>query len=138
MFLLKRHISPYTGTDLLLGIFQEIEKAIQARVAYINECKSTDKWAEQAYHEVNLEEDVTIEDISALVKTDIQSFLKTVYVVSLMEEGFGQIIKNIDSIFDSVEEAEQYVEEKANADPEYEPGWFEYEVMEVDRVYFEK
>ncbi|MDJ1467653.1 hypothetical protein [Xanthocytophaga flava] len=138
MFLLKRHISPYTGTDLLLGIFQEIEKAIQARIAYINKCKSADKWAEQAYHEVNLEEDVTIEDISVLVKTDIQSFLKTVYVVSLVEEGFGQIIKNIDSIFDSVEEAEQYVEEKTNADPEYEPGWFEYEVMEVDRVYFEK
>lgn len=124
MYLLIRKISPYTEKDLLLGAFREPKKAEQAKEKYIKEKREADEWAEQAYREVDLEEDVRVIKVSDLLKRTVAEGQNVVFVVSLLAEGFGQITREVDSIFSSEAEARKFVELKNTEELEYDPSWF--------------
>ena len=75
MFLLIRTISAYTHHDIILSIFENIEKATIAKEFYIKRCNHFDKWKEQAYKDVNLDEDLLIQNVSELIRNDNKPFL---------------------------------------------------------------
>ncbi|MBD2766463.1 hypothetical protein IC235_00990 [Hymenobacter sp. BT664] len=136
MYLLKRTISPYLGEDLIIGIFQQLERAKEARKEYIMKCRVDDKWAEQPYREVHLENDTTIYDTVVIHETE--RINKEVYVVSLYEEGFGQIIREVCKVFNDENEARDFTETMNKNDKEYEPSWYDLEALEVDKIYYDK
>ncbi|MDY8134453.1 hypothetical protein [Aquimarina sp. 2201CG5-10] len=138
MFLLKRKISPYTHHDIIIGLFDSFEDASKNQDLYIKKCNREDKWEEQGYQEVDLKKDVIIDDVSNLIKNDTSKQLKAFHIVSLLEEGFGQITRKIDSIYISVNEANSYIEKKEQEEPEYEPSWYEIETIEINTPYFDK
>ncbi len=135
MYLLKRKISPYTEADIILGIFKTEEKAIQAKSDYIKICKENDKWTEQAYHEVDWDKELEISDISSITEGEITEEL---FVVSLYEEGFGQITRQIDRIFSNKEQADKYVEKKEDEEKEWEPAWYKCELVKTEHLYSDK
>lgn len=99
MYLLKRTISPYTGADLLLGVFVSRHQAESARRAYVARYRSgtkSDPWAEQTYHDVQLEEDVSVVgDLPAL--GDVANSRRA-YVVSAYAECFGQVLREFKAV----------------------------------------
>jgi Hypothetical methyltransferase len=99
MHLLSRKISPYTGADQCLGAFRTRDEANQAKAQYIAALESgqrDDPWSEQAYHQVDLSQDVCV--MSEIPVSDVSADAAVVHVVSLMAEGFGQIIREYRSI----------------------------------------
>ncbi len=136
MFLIKRKISAYTYHDIIIGVFRAYNDAKKNREVYIEKCKQKDEWGEQGYREVDLEKDITIEDVSKLINKEQTEHLKQLFVVSLFEEGFGQIVRKIDTIYTAIDEAEKYVEEKESKDLEYEPGYYKVETIEINSSRF--
>ncbi len=97
MFVLMREISEYTGPDVLLGVFAARAEAMGAKSYYarVREASPTaDPWKDQAY-KPNV---VVREDLA--VKTLRGNFLTgtLVFVVSNYKEGFGQVVRKLDSI----------------------------------------
>ena len=58
--------------------------------------------------------------------------MNQLFVLSLFEEGFGQLIRKIDSIYVSLEDAKKYKEEKEAQEPEYEPCYYEIEAIKIN------
>ena len=140
MFLVKRKISPYTNSDLIIGIFDSNETAKEAKEQYIDNCKIFDKWKEQAYKETNLELDITIQDIVKQVDFDYDKSLQTVFVVSRFDEAFGQIGRTIESFFKTEEEAEKYCDEK-NDEDDLEMTcafYYDFEQIDINKIYYDK
>ena len=110
MYLLKRTISPYTGPDLLLGVFISEDTAQAARQKYLSKYLGnprSDPWREQAYHEVNLEDDVQLID-TVPTSSPIEDSCKA-YVVSAYSEAFGQILREFKFICPTLESAQECV-----------------------------
>jgi hypothetical protein len=104
MYLLKRTISPYTGSDILLGCFNNLHEAQGARERYILQYKNNEKddpWKGQAFHTVNLEEDVIILD--DIPEFDIHPEVEKVTLVISFAEGFGQEVTRIHAICGSAD-----------------------------------
>lgn len=137
MIIVEREISAYTHHTIIVGIFENIEKADIAKETYIESCQSEDKWAEQAYRTVNLKEDVTIKDISELIEGDTEKIKDEVYVVSYFTEGFGQVMKTTEKVFTASTDANKYVEQKEVEEPEYEPSWYETKCIKLNKIYNE-
>jgi len=135
LFLLIRKISPYTEKDLLLGLFSNRTQAELQREHYILQNLKEDQWAEQGYHEVDLQKDVQVVDVREKLKgeqqqpTTIIDGITKAFVVSLIEEGFGQIRREVDAIFFDKNEAQKYMVLKDGEEREYEPSWFELDVL---------
>jgi len=137
MFLLIRKISEYTHHDIILGIFNTKEKADLAKSFYIKRCNYYDKWREQAYREVNLDIDILVQDVSDLIKKEnYKTPLTTVYVVSCFIEGFGQVTRFIEAIFETEAKTKKYIETKRMEEPEYQPTWHKSETLNVNEYYF--
>lgn len=99
MYILKRTISPYTGSDLLLGCFRDIREARATRDSYIRQYKNNQKedpWKGQAFHDVDLEKDVVIVD--NITEYGIRPNANTVIIVSSFREGFGQELREFHAI----------------------------------------
>jgi hypothetical protein len=140
MFLTKREISPYTSFDIIIGIFDTEETATRAKEKYIDQCNTFDKWAEQAYKDVNLETDVIVIDLVAKFNFDCDTSLKTVFVVSRFDEAFGQIVRTMECVLATEETAKEYCAQKNN-DEELELSWayyYDYELVELNRLYYDK
>ena len=142
MFLLLRKISHYSGQDLVLGLFDAFKIAEKAKKAYISKCGISDKWAKQGYHTVDFNKDLLIVDVSDILElADVAinaDLAKTFYIVSLYEEGMGQIVREVVKIFNLKAVAEAY-EEKMNAtEREYQPSYYDLEMVELNVYYFEK
>ncbi len=99
MLLLKRTISPYRGADLLLGVFSSEERLNDAKRTYLEYCLEYDEYAEQAYHDVNLNTDV--ETIERVPHTIHSPDSRELYVLSEFTEGFGQVSREILHVYDS-------------------------------------
>jgi len=97
MHLLMRSISPYTGEDLLLGVFRTRVEAEAARRTYVVNVlhSSSDPWAKQAYHTVK-DDDVAI--LSDLVHDNVNASAEQVYVVTSLREGFGQTVVKFEAV----------------------------------------
>jgi hypothetical protein len=109
VFVLMREISEYTGPDVLLGVFATDAEANGAKAYYarVREANpAADPWKNQAI-KPNV---VVSEDLA--VKTFCGKFLTgtPVFVVSNYKEGFGQIVRKLDSIHATPETAEARVE----------------------------
>ncbi len=106
MYLLSRTISRYTDYDQCLGLFRTLDEAAEARTQYIAALESgqrNDPWAAQAYSTVDLSQDVRVlPDIPA---HGVFAQAAVAYVVSLMAEGFGQIVREYKSIHGSADAA---------------------------------
>lgn len=88
MHLLEREISPYTGANLCLGVFDSREAAERAKARYQDVSAANDPWREQAYHEVDLAADVRIVEIAVVGDPEAQ-----LHLVSAYYEGFGQRVR---------------------------------------------
>jgi hypothetical protein len=97
MHLLIRHLSEYTATHVLLGVFPTFERAEEARANYLarySDDPMSDPWREQAYQETGLREsDLVIQQIEFTAWPGAQ-----VFVISNYHEGFGQRVRKFDSI----------------------------------------
>lgn len=113
LFLLIRKISPYTGEDLFLGIYDEHDLANQQRTQYIQYCKTADPWKDQAYKEVDLEKDVLIMEVhEKITEKEFPSEGQQIFLVSGLLEGFGQIIKDLHSISTDKSTVKNFIETK--------------------------
>ncbi|WP_271407340.1 hypothetical protein [Tenacibaculum soleae] len=137
MIIVEREISEYTHHKIILGIFENTLKADKAKKSYIEYCKDNDKWSEQAYRTVDLNEDVIISDISELLEGDKEKIIDDLYVISYFMEGFGQETRITEKVFIDSNDAKKYVELKEVEEPEYEPCWYETNVIKINKIYFE-
>lgn len=99
MYILKRTISPYTGSELLLGCFRDFREARATRDSYIRQYENNQKedpWKGQAFHDVDLEKDVVIVD--NIAEYHIRPNASTVIIVSSFSEGFGQELREFHAI----------------------------------------
>lgn len=138
MFLIIRKISAYTNADIIIGIFSTLENANNAKEKYITQCKISDKWAEQSYKNVDLQTDILIEDINQKIPFEYSKSTKIIYVVSKFVEGFGQIIRFVDSFWEMAQNANEYCEIKNEAPEEDYEGEFICEKIEINKVYFDE
>lgn len=136
MFIVTREISPYTHHDIIIGIFNNYQEALKAKSLYITNCATYDKWREQAYREVNLETDITINDISNQLNNK-NNKANTIYVVSRFEEGFGQIIRFYEKFCDTKNEAKNYISIKEEDEADF-PYYYDYEKIIINNIYFEE
>ena len=138
MIIIEREISEYTHHKIIIGIFENIEKAHIAKEEYIEFCKEKDKWAEQAYRTVDLDKDVMIRDVATLLEIgDEKSNVDQLYVVSYFMEGFGQITRVTEKIFTDQSKAKQYIALKKEEEAEYEPSWYDIDDMRINKIYFD-
>lgn len=86
-YLLLRQCSAYSFNDIILGLYKSEKKAINAKKQYISEVSAHDDYANQAYHTVDLETDVVIEQVNVHLTGE-----KQVYILIEHDEGFGQVI----------------------------------------------
>ncbi|XWV26264.1 hypothetical protein QJ857_gp0811 [Tupanvirus soda lake] len=89
-YLLVRRCSAYSYDDIIIGIYNDIKIANKAKEKYIDFSSKCDPFKNQAYHNVNLEEDVEIVEIE-LDLTNDHTFC---YVLIDRAEGFGQVCNN--------------------------------------------
>ena len=137
MFIIKRLISPYTEADIIISIASTPALAENIRREYIDLCKVNDKWGDQAYREVNLDEDVILQDISTELIIDSSYPTDLIYVVSLFEEGFGQIDRTFHCFTNSESKANNEMEKLELLENTF-PSWSEVEKIQVDRPDFNK
>lgn len=92
-FYLYRFISGYSGVNQLLGIFTTIQNASQAKKEYIIKMeKEGDKYAEQGYHEVDLEKDVRIRKCDGFTIITKEDYI---YAICYLGYGFGQSSRSV-------------------------------------------
>ncbi len=135
LFLLKRKISPYSGEDLFLGMYNDLELATRQRKRYLENCKTQDKWKEQAYKVVDLEKDVDIVELHDKYKEKIfPSEGQRVYLVSGLSEGFGQIIKSLLFISTKETKVKNFVQTKHNEEVEQDDefAYYKYEELKLN------
>lgn len=126
MYVLTRKISPYTGPDLFLGLFTDIDRANAARQKYLSSIVSHDPWLQQGYRTPDPEADVLPLKIDDQ-RTD--SDLEIAYLVSAYYESFGQILREFLTIFSTQDSADAYAASKEDDEDEPGPNW-----CEVDEV----
>ncbi|MEA5405301.1 hypothetical protein VB776_20355 [Arcicella sp. DC2W] len=132
MVVLKRYISPYSGKNIVLGVYSTTKIANDAKQLYLEKCKTVDKWSEQPYRKVNLDIDVSIEDISDILVFHEGLSNGIIYLINSVEEGFGQIGSRIIKVFFDESDAKEYVIEMEKQEKEYEPSWYEIEIKTLD------
>lgn len=127
-------ISGYEGPDFILGAFDNEDIAEKAKTTFIRENKSEDNQvkvlAEQdRWIEV---EDVKLDSFSCDIP--LSNFY---YLVSRFSEGFGQIYRDIEAIFDNYEDAlvklEQLEKEYEESDASF-PEYFAIEKLQANQI----
>lgn len=121
LFLLTREISAYSGEDLFLGVYDNLALATRQKERYVLNCKVADDWKEQAYREVNVQEDVQIVEVQdKQTEEEHPKEGQRICLVSGIAEGFGQIIKEL--VFISINESEVKRFIQAKDEEEYHEG----------------
>lgn len=90
MFLLTRRISPYTGADLLLGVYTTESRANAARHVYIQQTAADDPFTEQAFYTIDLKTGTVV-----LPLTGDPGVGPEVFIVSDIGDMFGQVIRDV-------------------------------------------
>lgn len=127
-------ISGYEGPDFILGAFDNEDIAEKAKTTFIRENQSDDNQvkvlAEQdRWIEVD---DVKLDSFSCDIP--LSDFY---YLVSRFSEGFGQIYRDIEAIFDNYENAlvklEQLEKEYDESDASF-PEYFAIEKLQANQI----
>ncbi len=105
IYILIRTISAYVFTDIILGIFTTLAEAEQAKTTYILYRKNNDPWQDQPYRETILEDDVNIMEVLGSFENG-----QLVFEVSEYFEGFGQDERDLNSIHETLNVAQQHIE----------------------------
>ena len=96
MFVAVRRISPYDGSDVVLGAFRFEQAATEYLSAYRRRCiesPENDPWAQQTYVT-----DPYNDEHFVVVEVDHGELDESVlYLVSTYSEGFGQTLRSFDS-----------------------------------------
>lgn len=137
MYLLIRNISPYTGSDLLLGVFSTLELAQQAKHTYQKHFKNhPDHYAEQAYHSVDLNKDLRIADY--IPEYAITPSTSTLYIISFYSEDFGQIYREFKAICGNLAEAKAALNDYERQTQKYDfPSYYEIDTVELNHLALE-
>jgi hypothetical protein len=131
LFLLSRRISAYSGPDpLFLGLFDDQQQAVAARIAYLSEIRTKDPWAEQAYRESDLESDVQIYEIED-GRPDKSGGV--VFLVSAVWESLGQCVRRSDAVFSELEAANEYVQKQRRECSEL-PDYFNIDEVRLNVI----
>ncbi|MEZ2683689.1 hypothetical protein ACBQ20_02565 [Proteus vulgaris] len=127
-------ISDYEGPDFILGAFDNRDIAEKAKMAFIK-----DNQNEENQVKVLTEKDRWIE----VEEVKLSSFSCDIplsdfyYVISRFSEGFGQIYRDIEAIFDNYENAlsklEQLEKEYDESDASF-PEYFAIEKLQSNQV----
>lgn len=127
-------ISGYEGPDFILGAFDNEDIAEKAKTTFIRENKSEDNQVK-----VLAEQDRWIE----VEEVKLDSFSSDIplsdfyYLVSRFSEGFGQIYRDIEAIFDNYENAlvklEQLEKEYEESDASF-PEYFAIEKLQANQI----
>jgi hypothetical protein len=123
MHILIRKISPYSGADILLGVFTDAASAEFTRSLYWNLRAGDavgDAWHRQGFRPDGLQdEDLITSQIVGPAFNDGE----TAYVLSLYEEGMGQLLREFISLhkdFVSAKAAQEKLEAAITSDfPSY-------------------
>jgi hypothetical protein len=135
VYLLKRTISPYTGSDLVLGCFTNFQEARDTRELYIQEYKNStkvDPWKGQAFHDVDLEKDVVI--LNKIPTYDILPSANKVIIVSSFSEGFGQIVREIHAICGSKKATQNSVAQNKKRFQNQWPRFFSTQCIVINNL----
>jgi len=62
--------------------------------------------------------------------------MKDIFVVSLFEEGFGQITRRVLKIFISEESGKKFIAKNEKTVNDWEPYWYELECLALGTTYF--
>lgn len=132
MYLLEREISPYTGSNLCLGIFTSRDAAEEGRAQYLRTIAMNDAWHDQAYRQAS-PSDVRIVDIDVIGVPGIEGHL-----VCAFYEGFGQIVRRFVALHADLAAADVHAAtlEEQEAATEPMPNWCEVETLPVDKLLF--
>jgi hypothetical protein len=135
MYLLFRDVCEYTSPRLLLGVFRSKELAEAARLEYLANVMhgGADPWAEQAYQGASISDLhirseiplVACEGLGDGASNSSDNGAKDVlYVINAYFYGFGEFIRQFESIVGTREAAEARAAEvtRANADDEFWTG----------------
>lgn len=127
-------ISGYEGPDFILGAFDNEDIAEKAKTTFIRENQSEDNQVK-----VLAEQDRWIE----VEEVKLDSFSCDIplsdfyYIVSRFSEGFGQIYRDIEAIFDNYENAlvklEQLEKEYDGSDASF-PEYFAIEKLQANQI----
>lgn len=127
-------ISGYEGPDFILGAFDNEDIAEKAKTTFIRENQSEDNQVK-----VLAEQDRWIE----VEEVKLDSFSCDIplsdfyYLVSRFSEGFGQIYRDIEAIFDNYENAlvklEQLEKEYEESDASF-PEYFAIEKLQANQI----
>ncbi|QIG06183.1 hypothetical protein [Proteus sp. ZN5] len=127
-------ISGYEGPDFILGIFDNEDAAEKAKTTFIRENQSEDNQVKVLAEQdrwIDVEE-VKIDSFSCDIP--LSDFY---YLVSRFSEGFGQIYRDIEAIFDNYENAliklEQLEKEYDESDASF-PEYFAIEKLQVNQI----
>ncbi len=99
LYILIRKLSIYQDNDLILGIFDTKDKALDAKNKYILYTKYFDKYSPQVNFQINLNSDVQI------IEKNIQYNYtpQRLYVILNIVSGMGQRWRNIVDIYDNTQ-----------------------------------
>ena len=132
VYLLEREISPYTGSNLCLGVFTSRNNAEDERARYLQIIAENDPWQDQAYRQSS-PSDVRIIDIDTVGVAVDEG-----YLVSAYYEGFGQIVRRFVALHaDRVAaDAHAVTLEEQEAATETMPNWCEVDTLPLDTLLF--
>ena len=103
-YVLLRRISAYSGADIVLGVFPKLTAAESARDAYL--IRYQDPWHEQSYKTAGLAvDDLVIERHESDSLRDPST--NELSLISVYFDGFGQLVRKIDSLHSDRSVAEQ-------------------------------
>jgi len=133
MYLLEREISPYTGANLCLGVFDSREAAERAKSRYQDAMATNDPWRAQAYHEVDLAADVRIVEIEVVGHPETE-----LHLVSAYYEGFGQCVRRFVILHAQREAADAHALtlEEQESETEDMANYCEVETFVINRLLF--
>jgi hypothetical protein len=131
LFLMSRKISAYSGADPhFLGLFDNEQQAVAARIAYLSQIRAVDPWAEQAYRESEPESDVQISEIE---DGRVNTFVDVAFLVSAVVEALGQCARRFEAAFSELETANQYVQNRLGECTEL-PDYFNIDEVRLNVV----
>ncbi len=132
MYILIRKISPYTGADIVLGLFCQKSQAEIATGNYLSHYylyPEEDPWKDQAYVDEQLSpEQIIIEEYYCECMPST-----TVFLVSHYTDAFGKLTRMIDSVFKSKKEAVDRCRELEKEENDF-PGYAKYQEIVVGEI----
>ncbi|PHM69489.1 hypothetical protein [Xenorhabdus sp. KJ12.1] len=122
-------ISPYEGADYVIGVFDELALAEQAKAQFSAILSTNEKGGLEMLKESE-NRLIEIEEVKIVEHQSDTLFTKPIYIASLFKEGFGQTIRVIEAIVEPHDAALQKIKELEARSDASEPTFPEYFSLE--------